>query len=84
VAECHVVNAQIADWGAGHSIHHLKTATLRDHLAQVWQLIEPTDDYIVAAARDRGFSSASAALRTARLFFLKNHFLAANPASGVS
>ena len=78
IAETHAVNAEVASWEPGQSIAHIHYATLRDHLAKVWQVGDADDEHLLAAARDRGFSSLEEAVGAARLYFLRSHFLAAD------
>lgn len=78
VAECHAVNADVASWEAGHSVDHIRYSVILDHLAAAWQVAEDSEEALLAAARDRGFSVIEDAVAAARPYFLRQHFLAAD------
>ncbi|MGW1154855.1 TfuA-like protein [Streptomyces rubiginosohelvolus] len=71
VLRCLELNDAVATTSYSKHIDHLKPHLLRDHLAQIWALPQEADEAtITAAARDRGFTSASSAAEAARPFFL--------------
>jgi hypothetical protein len=80
VAESAVVNSEVATWEPKQSIDYLKHTTLRDHLAEVWQVAGDDDRSLIAAARDRGLGSVSEAIEAVRPFFLRHHLRAVDPA----
>lgn len=74
VAGSQAINAEVAGWEPGRSIELLKNETLSTHLAQTWKA--HSGEHLKAAARDRGFASVRHAVRAARPFYLRHHFLA--------
>jgi hypothetical protein len=75
VAEANVVNSEVASWGGKNTVGHIKLAPLRMHLRQIWRINDTDPAVLLAAARDRGFSTTQQAIDAARMFFLHKSFL---------
>lgn len=68
------VNEKVVLTSFSKHIDHLKVSVLQRHLDALWNLGSQSDGRSRnAAARDRGFASASEAVEALRPFFLKDH-----------
>jgi hypothetical protein len=82
VAEAQVTNARVASWANAQSVAHLKTAVLRGHLDEVWQIGSDDEAALTAVARDRGFDTVDTAVDAVRPFFLRRLLLASATKAG--
>lgn len=69
VAAARDVNELVAARGPQRTIWHLREDLLRSYLARLWGTGDGTAE-LTAAARDRGFATAAAAVEAARYFYL--------------
>ncbi|KYG51150.1 hypothetical protein AWI43_32400 [Streptomyces sp. WAC04657] len=68
------INEKVVLTSFSKHIDHLKVSVLQRHLDTLWNLgNQPDEASRNAAARDRGFTSASEAVEALRPFFLKDH-----------
>jgi len=70
VAAAARLNEEVSRTGPHRAICDLKTSVIRAHLAATWAVSAGDAAELTAAARDRGFGTAAAAVAAARPFFL--------------
>ncbi|MEV5746555.1 TfuA-like protein [Actinoallomurus sp. NPDC052308] len=70
VAAAWSVNDAVAATAPHRAVHHLRQDLLRAHIADRWEVVATDGHALDAAARDRGFLDAAAAVEVARAFFL--------------
>ncbi|RLU83655.1 hypothetical protein CTZ27_28635 [Streptomyces griseocarneus] len=81
VAESYAINDEAATRRTGWNTTRLGSAPLTAHLGVLWGVPAQDAPSLLAAARDRGFTSVGEALAAARPYFLRNRLRAAEAAS---